>query len=394
MGFNLLGIVVGPLLGGAFTQYASWRWCFYMNLPAGGLTMLALLFLNIPEQEAKPKVATLLPRLHHYLDIVGFLLFAPAVLMLLLALQFGGQAYPWSSAQVIGLFCGAAATIFIWFFWNRHRGNDAMLPHGLLGRLDVVASGVYIALLTSALYAGVYFLPIYFQGVNGATAMQSAVYLLPTILGQLFAAGAAGGAITKIGFVIPIAIFSTVLLSIGTGLYSILEPGSPNAQWIGFQILAGVGAGAGLQLPIINVQAATNSEELSSGIAFVLLSFNLGPAITLTLFNVLFLSSLQDQIRGDNLLRGIDPEAVLAVGATGFKSLVPEDQLERLLEVFSTSLNHVFYLAAALVAICSIVLWGMGWHDLRKKSTPEEDAEVVAVKDSEHLDEEKTASQL
>lgn len=163
-----------------------------MNVPVGGVAVLSILPLHIPEETIKPTAWSLLPRLYHYLDLIGFILFAPAVLQLLLALQFGGQAYPWNSSEVIGLFCGAAATTFVWFFWNRYRGDDAMMPRTMIRQWNVLASGIYVAFLTSSVYGGIYYLPIYFQAVNGASAMSSAVYLLPMIVSQLVTAGVAG----------------------------------------------------------------------------------------------------------------------------------------------------------------------------------------------------------
>ncbi|KAK8076199.1 major facilitator superfamily domain-containing protein [Apiospora phragmitis] len=343
--------------------------CFYINLPAGGLAALAILLLHIPEEEVKPRPRTLLPRLHHHLDLVGFVLFTPAVLMLLLALQFGGQAYPCNSSQVLGLFCGAGVTAIVWYFWNRHRGDDAMTPHALISRRDVLAAGIYEAFLMSAVYGPVYYLPIYFQAVNGASAMLSAVYLLPMILAQLFVAGAAGGLVSKIGFVIPIAVFSAIFLSVGTGLYYILQPASPTRYWVGFQILAGIGSGAGLQLAIIAVQAAMGDEELSSGIAFVIFTQALGSTITLTLFNIIFLTSLQSQIIQH--APQVDPAIIVGAGATGFRSLVLPADLPAVLIAYANSLDHVLYLAAALAAACGVFLWGMGWHDLRKRKADE-----------------------
>lgn len=167
---------------------------FYVNLPAGALAAAAMVVLHIPEQQTKQNPLSLLPRLHHHLDLIGFVLFAPAILMLLLALQFGGTSHPWNSSVVIGLFCGAVAVFIVWFFWNRYRGDEAMIPYSIISRRDVLASGVYEAFLMSAVYGGIYYLPIYFQAVNNASAMMSGVYLLPMILAQLFMAGAAGGA--------------------------------------------------------------------------------------------------------------------------------------------------------------------------------------------------------
>lgn len=136
---------------------------FYVNLPVGAVAVVAIILLRIPQQTVKPPAISVVRQLHHYLDLIGFVLFAPAVLQLLLALQYGGNQFPWNSSRVIGLFCGSAANFVVWFFWNWHKGDG-----------------------------GIYFLPIYFQAINAASPMLSGVYLLPTILPQLVMAASSG----------------------------------------------------------------------------------------------------------------------------------------------------------------------------------------------------------
>jgi hypothetical protein len=184
--------VAGPLVGGAFTSYTTWRWCFYVNLPAGAVAALGIILLRVPEQTPKPPAATVIPKLPQLLDLIGFCLFAPAVLQLILALQYGGNEYAWGSSQVIGLFCGSAATFAAWLLWNHRRGEAALLPYAMVKRRAVWSSGAYNALLMSALYGATYFLPIYFQAINNATPIMSGVYLLPLILPQLFMSASAG----------------------------------------------------------------------------------------------------------------------------------------------------------------------------------------------------------
>lgn len=161
-------------------------------MPAGAVAVIAIILLRIPEQTKKEKAFTILRKVNRYLDLVGFMLFAPAVLQLLLALQYGGNRFAWNSSQVIGLFCGSVATFIAWGFWNIHKGDDALLPHSMVSRRAVWVSGIFQAFLMAALYGGVYLLPIYFQVVNNASPILSGTYLLPTIIPQLIMAASSG----------------------------------------------------------------------------------------------------------------------------------------------------------------------------------------------------------
>lgn len=165
---------------------------FYMNLPIGGVAALAIVLLSIPEHVPKPLARTILFRMHRYFDLLGFFLFAVTVLLLLLALQYGGNAYRWNSPQVIGLFCGSAAGLVVWLCWNHYRGEEALIPASMVRQRTVWVAGLFNALFMGALYGSIYFLPIYFQAINNASAMRSGVYLLPTILPELLMAVAAG----------------------------------------------------------------------------------------------------------------------------------------------------------------------------------------------------------
>ncbi|KAI1089139.1 efflux pump [Rostrohypoxylon terebratum] len=374
MGLMQLGLVAGPLIGGAFTTYTTWRWCFYVNLPVGAFTALVILLVRIPEQMPKQNPLVVFAKLHHYLDLVGFALFAPAVLQLLLALQYGGNQFAWKSSTVIGLFCGSGATFIVWLFWNRYKGDDALLPHSMIKQKVVWASGLFQAFMISAVYGATYFLPIYFQAINNVTAMLSGVYLLPTILPQLVMAGLSGVLLQKMGFIIPIAVVGTVFLSLGSGLYSLLQPNSSTGDWVGFQILAGVGSGLSMQLAIISIQAAVGEAQLATGMALVIFAQSLGPAIVLVVCNVIFNSSLKSQLH--DKAPHTDAAAVIQAGATGFRAIVQRDDLPGVLAAYAVSVDRVFYFVAAVAAACIIVLWGMGWHDLRTKDNKVEDGAV------------------
>jgi MFS family permease len=123
MGFSSLGLVCGPLFGGLLTQRASWRWCFFMNLPVGGVTGAILAFMKIPDSKQADSHLATRKQKRTRLDIPGFLLFTPTIIMLLLALEWGGVTYRWGSSIVVGLFCGAGVAWIVFLLWEWRQGE-------------------------------------------------------------------------------------------------------------------------------------------------------------------------------------------------------------------------------------------------------------------------------
>lgn len=147
---------------------------------------------RIPDPNVKPKLSEVLPRLHQHLDLIGFVLFAPAVIMILMALQWGGVVYAWKSATIIGLFVGGAGNFAVWAIWNWYKGDDAMLPIRLMKRRIVWSSALNQMWLFTTLFIAAFFMPIYFQAVKGSSPFMAGVYVLPSIVSQLIAAVASG----------------------------------------------------------------------------------------------------------------------------------------------------------------------------------------------------------
>lgn len=215
MGFAQLGIVTGPLVGGAFTQYTTWRWCkfsdsslylyrfmsnrrsgFYINLPIGAICAVLILLVQVPNHRA-PTDETIMQLLKTKFDFTGLAMFSPSVVMILLALQWGGVEYAWNSATTIGLFCGGGVLFAIFIFWEHRVGADAMIPMPIVRTRQVWTAMLTQLFLFATVMVASFYLPIYFQSAKDASPFTSGVNLLPSIL-MLIVAAVSSGALGKL----------------------------------------------------------------------------------------------------------------------------------------------------------------------------------------------------
>lgn len=240
----------------------------------GALVCILLLSTRIPEQRKKEPALTVLPKFLKTFDLLGFVLFAPAAIMCLMALEYGGKQYPWSNSRVIGLFVGSGVTILVFLAWEYKMGKEAMIPLHLLRPRIAYASYIVMAMVFGLTMIVAYYQPIYFQAVRGESPLTSGVDLLPMILSQLVMAVASGVlsvfsnslfifssllgrfqcanvcvclAAGKLGYYLPWALVGAALCTIGAGLLGTLSPTSSTAAWAGFQVILGIGRGASTQ---------------------------------------------------------------------------------------------------------------------------------------------------
>ncbi|KAK1754222.1 MFS general substrate transporter [Echria macrotheca] len=365
MGLSQLGIAVGPVLGGVFTSFASWRWCFYINLPVGALVFLGLAFTRIPEQIEKGNGMDVLKNLHRELDIRGFFLLASPAIMLLAALQLGGDEYAWNSPTIIGLFTRAGVVFLVWLAWDWYCGDDALVPFFLM-RNTVIAAGSLVQWCTmSSVFVASYFLPLYFQAVKDATPVMSGVYVLASIGTQLLSAVSSGVLVEKTGYVIPYAVVSGAVSAVSNGLYSTLSPSSPVSHWVGFQILNGFGRGLGLQMPLLAAQTVLSPADLSLGLAMLVFSGMLGTSITLAVADTMFGQKLRSEL-AKVVSNQTEVGRIIQAGATDFRRVVKDPaKLSDVLEAYANSIKQPWYLAAGLGALSVFSSLFLGWIDVR-----------------------------
>jgi MFS family permease len=180
-----VGTVVAPIIGGSLANNITWRWCFLINLPTGALTIITLLvFYHPPEGVSKEQGQSIIHKVKQ-LDLIGCALFIPSIIMVMLAMEWGGGRESWNSATIIGLFVGFAVGMIVFVLWELHTGDQAMIPFSLLGNQSVLFSILFAFFFLGSFVVPVYYLPEWFQIVKTASPIRSGVMLLPSVCTQI-----------------------------------------------------------------------------------------------------------------------------------------------------------------------------------------------------------------
>jgi hypothetical protein len=211
-----------------------------MQLPIGGAAA-AIFFLLVHLKPAPTELQPIVAKLHN-IDGPGLVFFAGSITMLLLALQWGGLEFAWSSSVIIGLFVGFGVVFIIFVAWIIFRGDQGLIPP----RIFTVNRNPAL-ICTAAFFVNgpfqtiIYWLPIWFQGVLGNSPTRSGVNFFPTVIADVLAAFIGSALASQIGWWNPFVILGPVTVSIGSGLLTTLYPTISDGHWIGYQILGGIG---------------------------------------------------------------------------------------------------------------------------------------------------------
>lgn len=173
--------VLGPVLGGVFTQDISWRWCFYVNLPLGGTAMaIILIFFKTPPHSRVAHCK--LNEIPLLFDLGGAVLILAALTCLLLVLEDGGVTDPWSHSVPIGLLVGFGLITIVFILLEWKLGDRAMIAFRILKRRTIWSMAAYSLFIQASGFARNYNLPIFFQAVQGVSPTESGIRTLPTVL--------------------------------------------------------------------------------------------------------------------------------------------------------------------------------------------------------------------
>ncbi|KAF4555296.1 Efflux pump roqT-like protein 2 [Elsinoe fawcettii] len=343
--------VAGPLLGGVFTDKVTWRLCFYINLPLGLLTAIFIFFFFHPSSTAGGKRPTVNSWKEYFIifDIPGLLVLLPTIICLLLALQWGGSKYPWNDGRIIALLVlfGILALCFAAVQWRM--GDNATVPARVLRQRTVGASAWFATMLGGSFFALLYYIPVWFQAIQGVSATQSGIRNLPLVLGVTVFSIMSGAGTQIFGYYTPWLIASSFCTAIAAGLMSTWTVNTPVGHWIGYQLLYGAGVGFGLQLTLIAIQTVLPKKDIPTGTAVIAFSQTLGGAIFISVAQNINTNKLLANLQ--QTVPMLEPQVILRTGATELRNIVPPDMLQGVLLAYNSALTQTFYVGVATAAL-------------------------------------------
>ncbi|MQY32832.1 putative multidrug resistance protein MdtD [Streptomyces sp. RB17] len=360
--------VLGPLLGGLFTEHLSWRWVFYVNLPVGVVALAVIAAaLHIPRHTA-----------HHVVDYLGTLLIASVATCLVLVASLGGTTWAWGSTQIVGLAL-LGVLLAVAFVVVERRAAEPVLPLKLFGVRTFSLAAVISFIVGFAMFGAMTYLPTFLQVVHGISPTLSGVHMLPMVVGLLLSSTISGQIVSRTGRWKVFPLTGTAVTTLGLLLLHRLDEHSSTAEMSGYFFVFGLGLGLVMQVLVLIVQNAVSYEDLGVATSGATFFRSIGASFGVAIFGTVFASRLGDKLaaafRGVSLPPGTSPNA-LKSDPRGIAALPPTLR-PAALHAYASAITDVFLYAAPVALLGFLLAWFLKEDRLRGSVTAPDASETI-----------------
>ncbi|MBM9621847.1 MDR family MFS transporter [Streptomyces zhihengii] len=377
--------VLGPLLGGFFTEHLNWRWVFYINLPIGVVALLVIAaVLHIPVRSQR-----------HTIDYLGTFLIASVATCLVLVASLGGTTWAWGSPQIIGLAL-LGAVLLVAFVAVERRAAEPVLPLKLFRIRTFSLVAVISFIIGFAMFGAMTYLPTFLQVVRDVSPTMSGVHMLPMVFGMLLTSTLSGQLVSRTGRwkVFPIA--GTAVTAIGLLLLHLLTENSSDWQLSLCFLVFGAGLGLVMQVLVLVVQNAVSYEDLGVATSGATFFRSIGASFGVAIFGTVFTNRLEtkltDALAGQQVPPGADASA-LAADPRAIAEL-PAELRPSVLHAYATSITDVFLYAVPVVVLAFVVAWFLKEDKLRGSVTAPDTSQTLASNPVERSSHDEVARAL